>query len=199
MNLRSPCMAARRMLRLSFTSVLYFQASPRCPPPFSAGDAPAALSVGDGVVFSDGEVLADAPDSSLLPLRDLVFFSLLRSGASPFLPLAELARPILPCTRPPRPPMFFFSLMPSVLLKLPSLLATESARVLSFSLRCFSFSLSLPFLPLLLLELLHTESRSESRESARDCTSSPTEAVGDSGCARGARVSEGIRIHVTFM
>lgn len=71
----------------------------------------------------------------------------------------------------------FFSWMP-----------TESARVLSLSLRCFSFSLSLPFL---LLELLHSLSRSESSESARDYTSSRAEAVGDSGCARGASEGEG--------
>lgn len=191
-------MAALKIFRLSFTSVLYFHGSDCLSEKglvftFSVGEL-LALSVGDGVVFSDGDVLADCPDSSLLPLRDLDFFSLTFSTVSPFFPFPELALLIFPCTRPPRPPMFFFSLIPRVLLRLPILLATESVLVLSLSFLCFSFSFSLPFLPLLPLELLQMESLSESIESAKDCTSSPAEAVGDSGWAKGACYGKGIII-----
>lgn len=80
--------------------------------------------------------------------------------------------------------MFFLSLLPKVLPKLPSLLATESALFLSFSRPRFDFSFRL--LLSLLVELLPTDSLSESPDSGVDRGSSPAEAVGDSGCARGA-------------
>lgn len=181
------------MFRLSFTSVLYFQLSRVRSPAFlpdpgclSTGELPDARSVGEGlVVFSEEDVLADWPDSSLLPFR--IFESFFLGFCSPFStvrPFVELDLLIFPWTSPPKPPMFFFSLIPNVLLKLPNLFATESARVLSLSFLCLSFSLF--DLPLLMLELLQTDSRSESMDSAKDCTSSPAEAVGDSGWAKGA-------------
>ncbi|TNN37149.1 hypothetical protein EYF80_052693 [Liparis tanakae] len=175
-------------------------------PPLLPAAPPSSRSLPeDGEPFPESSEACAVGGASLLPwrlLKELFFFS----AASGLAPPAPAFLPVI------KPPTFFFSLLPRLLPKLPSLLATESALFLSLSL-----SLSLSFLVLsfpadplleeldeeeelflasdppplaagaaaaaspLPLELLLTDSLSDSPESGGVRASSPADAVGDSG------------------
>lgn len=173
----------------------------------------------EGEPFSESsEAWAEGELSLLpfLPLNEPFFFS----PPSCLAPPAPAFFPVI------SPPTFFFSLLPRLLPKLPSLLATESALFLSLSLSFSFLLLSFTTVPVdpqldeldeeeelflakhvppltadpvvvspLPLELLLTDSLSDSPESGGVRTSSPADAVGDSGWARGACCRETKQIH----